>query len=109
MKRSGERSFRPHHFLPKNPRNTLRFIRCVNGGVTFRDTIIQVSGTVSGAETRYLLSAKTYSPATHRLLEACLCQQVVARKGHARSIEAGGFTVGLWLRWPSLQYSKTQI
>jgi len=35
VQRSGERSSRPHHLLPKNPRNTLRFIRCVNGGVTF--------------------------------------------------------------------------
>ena len=29
VKRSGERSSRPHHHLPKNPRNTLRFI-CLN-------------------------------------------------------------------------------
>ena len=60
----------------------------MNGGVTFGDTNVQVSGTVSGAETWYLLSAKTYSPATHRPLWTYLCPQVVAHNGQARGIEA---------------------
>ena len=74
----------------------MRFIRRMNGGVTFGDTNVQVPGTVSGAETRYLLSAKTYSPATHRPLWAQLCPQVVAYKGQARGIEAG-LAAGSWL------------
>ena len=68
----------------------------MNGGVTFGDTNVQVPGTVSGAETRYLLSAKTYSPATHRPLWAHLCPQVVAYEGQARGIEAG-LPAGSWL------------
>ena len=61
----------------------------MNGGVTFGDTNVQVPGTVSGAETRDLLSAKTYSPATHRPLRAHLCPQVVAYEEQAGGIEAG--------------------
>ena len=61
----------------------------MNGGVTFGDTNVQVPGTVSGAQTRYLLSAKTYSPATHRPLRTDICPQVVAYEGQAGGIEAG--------------------
>ena len=53
----------------------------MNGGVTFGDTNVQVLGTVSGAETWYFLSAKTYSPATYWSLRAYLCPQVVAHAG----------------------------
>ena len=68
----------------------------MNGGATFGDTNVQVPGTVPSAETRYLLPAKTYSPATHRSLWAHFCPQVVAYEGQARSIEAG-LAAGSWL------------
>ena len=68
----------------------------MNGGVTFGDTNVQVPGTVSGAETWYLLPSKTYSTATHRPLWTYLCPQVVAHNGQARGIEVG-LTTGLRL------------